>query len=90
VVSDDGTARLWDAEARRVVGGPLPSAEQAVVGAMFLDGDTRLAVVHERGGYVWDLRPERWAQRACDLAGRGLTRAEWEDVLPEQPYAPTC
>jgi DNA-binding SARP family transcriptional activator/WD40 repeat protein len=90
VVSDDGTARLWDADARRLIGGPLPSAEQAVVGAVFLDGDTRLAVVHERGGYVWDLRPERWAQHACRLAGRGLTRREWDDVLPEQPYAPAC
>jgi WD40 repeat protein len=90
VVSDDGTARLWDADLRRPIGGPLPSAEQAVVGASFLDGDTRLAVVHERGGYVWDLRPEQWAQRACRLAGRGLTRREWADVLPEQPYAPAC
>ena len=29
-------------------------------------------------------------QRACTIAGRTLTRAEWDDVLPARDYAPAC
>jgi len=27
---------------------------------------------------------------ACQMAGRDLTEAEWEDFLPAQPYRPVC
>jgi hypothetical protein len=27
---------------------------------------------------------------ACHLAGRNLTRAEWNQYLPGQPYQTTC
>ena len=29
-------------------------------------------------------------RRACAVAGRTLTRAEWNDALPERTYAPAC
>ena len=36
------------------------------------------------------LRPPSWERHACAVAGRTLTRAEWEDALPERDYAPAC
>ena len=27
---------------------------------------------------------------ACDIAGRNLTRAEWAQYLPGEPYHATC
>jgi hypothetical protein len=46
--------------------------------------------VTERGGYVWDVRPASWERRACEVAGRRLTRAEWKAALPGRDYAPAC
>lgn len=34
--------------------------------------------------------PDIWLERACDIAGRGLTRAEWAEVFGDRPYDPAC
>ena len=86
----DGTARLWDLAARRTVGGALPSGSGDVVGAAFSADGSQIVVAHDRGGYVWDVRRESWNRHACDVAGRRLTRSEWEDALPGRDYAPAC
>jgi hypothetical protein len=41
-------------------------------------------------GAVWEVDPESWAQRACEIAGRTLTPGEWEEFLPGRPYEPAC
>jgi WD40 repeat protein len=44
------------------------------------------------GGFVeWSIDPEVWKARACELAGRNLTVAEWSRYLPNAgPPRPTC
>jgi WD40 repeat protein len=86
----DGTARLWDVASGRAIGGSLTAASRDTIGAAFVGGGSRLAVVHQDGGYVWDVRPSSWKRHACAVAGRSLTRAEWENALPEGEYAPAC
>ena len=88
--SADGEARLWDLASGRSIGGALPSARGTLAGAAFIDGGRRMAVLHDRGGYAWDLDPASWARHACSVAGRTLTRAEWDSVLPDRRYAPAC
>jgi WD40 repeat protein len=39
---------------------------------------------------LWDMDPESWAARVCQIAGRNLTQAEWELYLPGVPYEKTC
>ena len=40
---------------------------------------------------LWDLDPAVWRVRACEAAGRNLTRDEWKNFLPEgEPYHATC
>jgi WD40 repeat protein len=90
ITSVDGTARLWDVASRRPIGGTLAGRSGDVVGAGFVHAGRELAVMHDRGGYVWDVRPSSWERHACAVAGRTLTRAEWEDALPQREYAPAC
>jgi WD40 repeat protein len=89
--SADGTTRLWDLASGRAIGTPLPGIPNHSVSAAFVDGGRQLATVYDNGrGYLWDVAPESWARRACTVAGRTLTRAEWKDALPERGYAPEC
>jgi cytidylate kinase len=57
----------------------------------FTPDGTRVIASYETGrAYLWDIRPEALARRACEVAGRPLTRAEWADALPGREYAPAC
>jgi WD40 repeat protein len=90
VTSADGTGTLWDLTAPQAFEAPLPGGSDDVVGSAFLDHGTRLLVLRRFGGALWDPRPRMWLRRACALAGRPLTRAEWRRALPGRPYAPAC
>jgi hypothetical protein len=55
-----------------------------------LDG-SRLAVGGLEGVLVWDLDPQTWLEAACEVAGRNLTRTEWETNVGDlAPYSATC
>ena len=42
-----------------------------------------MIVVSDSGsGWIWDVDPASWETRACRIAGRSLTLAEWEVHLP--------
>ena len=89
--STDGTVRLWDTATGRPVGAPLPGLPNVALGAAFVRGGTHLAAVHGGGrGYLWDIRPSSWEQLACEVAGRPLTRREWQEALPGREYEPAC
>ena len=49
-------------------------------------------LVSSLDGDVWtlDTRLETWLDRACAIAGRNLTSAEWEAWFPDRPYQVTC
>ena len=58
---------------------------------MFTPGGTHLIAAQANGrAYRWDIRPASLARHACDVAGRRLTRAEWEEFLPGRDYDPAC
>ena len=49
------------------------------------------AVTTDQGVVVWDLDPAHWVQGACALAGRNLTRAEWDQYIGDlASYHQTC
>ncbi len=40
---------------------------------------------------IWDLDPARWETAACEVAGRNLTREEWETHIGDlASYRATC
>ena len=38
----------------------------------------------------WDLGLGLWKARACRVANRNLTRAEWRQYLGDEPYSVLC
>jgi hypothetical protein len=38
----------------------------------------------------YPMTPSAWLRAACEIAGRDLTRAEWDRYLPGHPYTTTC
>ncbi|HEY6888827.1 MAG TPA: WD40 repeat domain-containing protein, partial [Solirubrobacter sp.] len=87
----EGTIRLWDLRTQQPLGAPLPALPNHYALPQFSpDGNSLFAITDAGRAYRWDMRPAAWAQHACDVAGRTLTRAEWEAVLPGRPYAPAC
>jgi WD40 repeat protein/DNA-binding SARP family transcriptional activator len=89
--STDGTIRLWDVRTERALGAALPGVPNRPVVPQFTpDGAHLLAITNAGRAFRWDVRPSRWAQQACAVAGRPLTRSEWQEVLPGHDYAPAC
>jgi WD40 repeat protein len=89
--STDGTTRLWDVASHRPIGAALPGIADHDVASAFVEGGSHLITVYDNGrAYSWDVRPRSWAQTACDIAGRTLTPAEWQDTLPNLAYTPAC
>jgi hypothetical protein len=54
------------------------------------DGAHLLAAYETGDAYLWDIRTESLVRQACRVAGRRLTRAEWNEFLPGRPYDPAC
>lgn len=86
--SSDGTVRLWDLERQEAFGPSIATTG----GFVDLSDDGRwLAIAGDSGISIWSLDPTDWAESACQIAGRNLTRAEWDRYLPSgEPYHGTC
>jgi DNA-binding SARP family transcriptional activator/WD40 repeat protein len=87
-----GTVVLWDVATSSQLGDPLPGPNAAeVVAASFTPDGRRVVVVSDSGaGWVWDVDARDWEARACAVAGRSMTRQEWDELLPDRPYHATC
>jgi WD40 repeat protein/DNA-binding SARP family transcriptional activator len=89
--NEAGAVRLWDIETQQSVGAPLPGAAgEPVVPSFTADGTGLIAAYATGDAYRWDIRPDSLVRHACQVAGRRLTRAEWQEFLPTRDYAPAC
>jgi DNA-binding SARP family transcriptional activator/WD40 repeat protein len=54
--------------------------------------DSKGLLVASADGRIFtvDTRTDMWLERACRIAGRNLTQAEWKQFLPSRPYQVTC
>jgi len=85
VVAGD-TIELWDVETGQPIGTPIRANSFSTNGKIAVSSDPE----HNRM-MIWDLDPAVWRVRACEAAGRNLTRDEWTKFLPEgEPYHVTC
>jgi hypothetical protein len=79
-------------DGRTVLGRAFPASEpENRLTAMFTPDGRGLFIVSETGeAWVWDVDPASWERRACQIAGRSMTQAEWNLYLPDRPYDATC
>jgi hypothetical protein len=85
----DGSLHLWNRGIGRALGPPLRS-DTPSYGPFFLPGGQRLITGSFAGLLSWDLDAASWQETACALAGRDLSREEWDAFLPDEPYRGTC
>jgi WD40 repeat protein len=86
-----GSASLWDLTSEPPTATALTGAASSVVfGVAIRDGSHLVTVAGSGETKVWDLRASTWLRRACAIAGRTLTRSEWQQFLPGRRYAPAC
>jgi WD40 repeat protein len=89
--SADGTVLLWDVASRKPIGSPLMvERESFVAAAMSRDGAHLYALPTGTKGIRLTLSPDAWKRHACTIAGRELSRPEWQDALPDRRYRPVC
>jgi WD40 repeat protein/class 3 adenylate cyclase len=87
----DGSVRLINVGSRQQVGSALPGLANTAVWATYtLNGLSVIAVFDAGRGYIWDVVPKDWQEHACTVAGRNLTRSEWQRFLPDRPYRRVC
>jgi WD40 repeat protein/DNA-binding SARP family transcriptional activator len=94
VAAGTGRVMMWDVATGLVLGRQswFPGlGSKAGVGAKFTPDGRRLFIARDTGeAWVWNVDPASWEARACQIAGRNLTAAEWSVNLPDRPYEPTC
>jgi WD40 repeat protein/class 3 adenylate cyclase len=96
-------SRLWDAETGASIGAELVGARTPITFSGFLlehyqgsrpafapDGRHLAIPSFDGTTAIWDLRPSRWLDAACDLVGRDLTREEWRQHMGSASYRSTC
>jgi hypothetical protein len=87
----DGIIHLIDLGTRQPLSARLPVAAATPATALFARNGAYLFALTASGrGYRLDFRPSAWERRACAVAGRRLTAAEWAQLLPGRPYRPAC
>jgi WD40 repeat protein len=92
-----GGVVLWEAAGRaRLVDAPLDIEDGDVRCVAFSPDGKTIAASYTvlgavvRGGVVlWDVNLESWESIAAQIANRNLTRAEWRQYFPDEPYRAT-
>jgi WD40 repeat protein len=88
----DRSVALYDVATGVRLGSPLTIDIAAVDHDIELSADgSHLAIPSAEGPQIWDLEPDHWADAACRLASRNLTRMEWDTNIGDlATYRATC
>ena len=87
----DGAVKVWSSATLQQEGAQLNTNQGAASNAAFDPNGRRLLVIDDQGtAFSWPMLLAAWEERACSIAGRNLTRAEWDRFLPGRDYARVC
>jgi len=87
---DDGTIILWDVDTRQPIGQPLVDRVSLLGISFSADGKTLASAYYDGPVILWDVSSQAWMERACQRAGRNLSRIEWAQYFPNEEYRKTC
>ncbi len=92
VISHPRSMTVLDAQTLQVAVTDLPLPTEAPTDAFAVDGGQNHQLVVGTASVLASIEmdPERWNTAACELAGRPLTKDEWNRFLPSIPFAPAC
>jgi WD40 repeat protein len=95
-VGGDGKTVLWDIQAGRQLGLPLKAPGRGgYVLVAYRPSTAELVTVSNTGAAAaWNVLPwlddDALRTQACAVAGRNLTRGEWQTAVPGRAYHATC
>src|SRR5262249_28129758 len=85
-----GTVRMWSLPRLPPLVGLPRDAFVLTHVAVTPDARAALAVFNTGAGIAWPLELGSWEARACRVAGRALTTAEWRQFLPGRRADAVC
>ena len=80
---------LWDVRSRKRIGGQFPRTPGWFPGVSF-EPNGRLLLFMPASVVEWPIDRPTLQRAACSIAGRDLTREEWQQLLPNRPYRHVC
>ncbi len=86
---------LWDVKKHELVAHPI-SSSSIVEDLIFGLHGQLLSTANVGHGVVilsftlWDVNVDSWVDRACSIANRNLTVAEWNQFVSGEPYSKVC
>ena len=92
VISHPRSLTVLDAQTLRVAVADLPLPTEAHTGPFAVAAGQGHQLLVGTGSVLASIEmdPERWKAAACELAGRPLTKDEWNRFLPSIPFSPAC
>jgi WD40 repeat protein len=76
-VDRDGIVNLWDVADRQLIAALTGPTDGVNALAVSTDGRTLVVASEDDNVYRWTLDRREWIERACELATRNMTAAEW-------------
>lgn len=90
VVRPEGVS-LWDGRTGAYLASlPVPAGAGSVSIAYLPDSSGLVIAASDGRTWIADTRADTWTERACSIAGRNLTKAEWQQFFPSRAYHSTC
>jgi WD40 repeat protein len=85
-----GTVQRWDIASRTPIGPALRTGLETEMFVVSPDGASVFLGSFDERVERWWLDPLPWTQRACAIAARSLTPAEWERFFDNSAFTPAC
>lgn len=86
----DGSLVLWRVDEGDWRGRELSGHKGRILHTAFSSDGARLVSVDDSEAVLWDVDVNSWKKRACAIANRNLTAAEWKQYFGDKPYARAC
>jgi WD40 repeat protein len=85
----DRTSTVWNVRSHQQVGNTFPE-HVAAAPVIAFEPNGRLLIDYLSDAEEWPMDVGTWERFACQVAGRDLTRTEWQQILPTRAYMHVC